>query len=93
MIVDAEGKVEQRVVQVSRTIGDRWLVESGLQAGDKVILEGLQKVAPGAAVQASEAVAEQKSEPVESEPVESIGGKDTAADAAEAVPVSAADES
>ncbi|MGY0505898.1 efflux RND transporter periplasmic adaptor subunit [Luteimonas sp. e5] len=58
MVVDAEGKVEVRPVVVSRTIGDKWLVESGLQAGDKVIVEGLQKVGPGAPVQATEAGAD-----------------------------------
>ena len=49
-----DGKVEQRVVVVSRTVGDRWLVEEGLRAGDRVIVEGLQKVQPGAPVNAVE---------------------------------------
>jgi membrane fusion protein (multidrug efflux system) len=55
LVVAADGKVEARTVEVSRTIGDRWLVESGLAAGDRVIVEGLQKVQPGMAVQAVEA--------------------------------------
>lgn len=55
MVVGEDGKVEPRVVQVSRTVGDRWLVDSGLAAGDRVIIEGLQKVRPGVPVQASEA--------------------------------------
>lgn len=54
MVVGADGKVEARAVQTSRTVGDRWLVDSGLAAGDRVIVEGLQKVRPGAPVQASE---------------------------------------
>lgn len=54
LLVNAEGKVEARPVKVSRTVGDRWLVEEGLGAGDKVIVEGLQKVAPGAPVSATE---------------------------------------
>lgn len=54
LVVGPDGKVEQRVVAVSRTIGDRWLVESGLKAGDRVIVEGLQKVQPGIAVNAIE---------------------------------------
>lgn len=57
MVVDAHGKVEQRKVVVSRAIGNRWLVESGLKAGDRLIVEGLQKIAPGAQVDASEAPA------------------------------------
>jgi membrane fusion protein (multidrug efflux system) len=47
MVVDANNQVERRIVQVSRTIRDQWLVEGGLAAGDRVIVEGLQKVRPG----------------------------------------------
>jgi len=54
MIVDAQGKVEARPVVVSSAVGDLWLVDSGLAAGDKVIVEGLQKVKPGVAVQITE---------------------------------------
>lgn len=54
LVVGADGKAEQREVKVSRAIGDTWLVEDGLKAGDKLIVEGLQKVKPGAPVQASE---------------------------------------
>jgi membrane fusion protein, multidrug efflux system len=55
MVVDPDGKVELRPVVVSRAIGDQWLVERGLAAGDRVIVEGLQKIRPGAPVQATEA--------------------------------------
>jgi membrane fusion protein (multidrug efflux system) len=55
MVVTAEGKVEQRILQASRTIGDQWLVDEGLQAGDRVIVEGLQKVKPGGMAKAVEA--------------------------------------
>ncbi len=48
MVLNKDGKVEQRVLQVGGTIGDKWLVKSGLAAGDRVIVEGLQKVKPGA---------------------------------------------
>jgi len=50
MLVDGEGKVEARAVKLSQTLGDQWLVEDGLAAGDRVIVEGLQKIAPGAPV-------------------------------------------
>lgn len=56
MVVNAQGKVEARAVQVSRSLGDKWLVDGGLVAGDKVIVEGLQKIAPGAPVTPTEAV-------------------------------------
>ncbi|PJK09337.1 efflux transporter periplasmic adaptor subunit [Lysobacteraceae bacterium NML08-0793] len=55
LVVNAENKVEPREVVVSRAIGDKWLVESGLAAGDKLIVEGLQKVKPGSAVTPTEA--------------------------------------
>lgn len=48
MLLGADGKVEQRTVKVSRTVGDQWLVDEGLAAGDRVIVEGLQKIRPGA---------------------------------------------
>jgi membrane fusion protein (multidrug efflux system) len=55
MVVGQDGKVEVRPVRVSQAIGDKWLVEEGLAAGDRVIIEGLQKVQPGALVQPTEA--------------------------------------
>jgi membrane fusion protein, multidrug efflux system len=55
MVVGADGKVAPRPVKVATTIGDRWLVEDGLAAGDRVVIEGLQKIRPGAAVAATEA--------------------------------------
>ena len=50
LIVDAEGKVQQRMLTLDRTIGDKWLVSAGLAPGDRVIVEGVQKVRPGASV-------------------------------------------
>lgn len=55
MVVNQEGKVEPRHLTTSRAIGDKWLVTSGLKVGDKVIVEGLQKVRPGASAKAVEA--------------------------------------
>lgn len=50
LVVGAGNKVELRSVRTSRALGDRWLVTSGLAAGDRVIVEGLQKTGPGAVV-------------------------------------------
>jgi len=50
LIVGAEGKVEQRQLVLERTVGDKWLVSSGLVPGDKVIAEGMQKARPGVVV-------------------------------------------
>lgn len=58
LVVGRDGEVEARDVRVSRTIGDQWLVENGLAAGDRVIVAGLQKVRPGMAVKAVEATPE-----------------------------------
>jgi membrane fusion protein (multidrug efflux system) len=52
MVVNKEGKVETRILIAERTIGSDWLIEQGLSAGDQVIVEGLQKVQPGAPVKA-----------------------------------------
>jgi membrane fusion protein (multidrug efflux system) len=54
MVVGADGKVEPRTLVVDRAIGDRWLVESGLKAGDKLIVEGTNKIGPGMPVHATE---------------------------------------
>jgi membrane fusion protein (multidrug efflux system) len=51
LIVDAESKVQQRMLTVDRAIGDKWLVTSGLKPGDRVIVEGIQRARPGIAVQ------------------------------------------
>jgi membrane fusion protein (multidrug efflux system) len=50
LIADAEGKVSQRILTIDRAIADQWLVASGLAAGERVIVEGAQKVRPGAVV-------------------------------------------
>ena len=51
-VVAADGKLEQRTLVTDRAIGDQWLVTSGLQAGDKLVVEGQAKAKPGAAVDA-----------------------------------------
>jgi membrane fusion protein (multidrug efflux system) len=48
LLAGPDGKVEQRMITVDRAIGDKWLVTSGLAPGDRVIVEGIQKVRPGA---------------------------------------------
>jgi len=55
LIVNAAGKVERRTVDVTRSIGNQWLIDKGLTAGDRLIIAGTQNVQPGMAVQAVEA--------------------------------------
>jgi len=47
MVVDAEKTVSVRPVQLGESVGNQWLVKSGLQAGDTIVVNGLQKVRPG----------------------------------------------
>jgi membrane fusion protein, multidrug efflux system len=47
LVVSAANKVERRQLVTEREIGDAWLVTSGINPGDRVIVEGLQKVRPG----------------------------------------------
>lgn len=56
MVLGEGNAVEVRPVKVSQTVGSNWLVESGLNAGDRVIVEGLQKIRPGVVVNPGEAV-------------------------------------
>lgn len=47
LVVNAQNKVEQRPVDVSRAVGSQWMVDAGLAAGDRVIVEGFQKIKVG----------------------------------------------
>ena len=55
MVVDAESKVEACPVKVAQSLGSDWVVTGGLAAGERIIVEGLQKARPGSPVQAQEA--------------------------------------
>ena len=52
LIVNASGKVEQRMLNLDRAVRDQWLVSTGLVPGERIIVEGMQKVRPGAEVKA-----------------------------------------
>lgn len=67
LIVDAEQKVERRTVVAERAVGNAWLIREGLAAGDQVIVDGLQKVRPGALVVAVPAAPDR---PVDAKPVD-----------------------
>jgi membrane fusion protein (multidrug efflux system) len=55
LVVGKDGKVEQRVLSTDQVIGDDWLISAGLVDGDRVIVDGLQKVKPGTEVTFAEA--------------------------------------
>ncbi|MEC5318725.1 efflux RND transporter periplasmic adaptor subunit [Brenneria populi subsp. brevivirga] len=50
LLVGDDGKVEQRVINVGDTVGDRWVVTRGLNAGEKIIVEGGQRARAGQTV-------------------------------------------
>jgi membrane fusion protein, multidrug efflux system len=52
LVVDETGTAQQRQLTLNRAIGDQWLVSAGLKAGERLIVEGLLKVRPGAQVKA-----------------------------------------
>ena len=54
-VVGKDGKVNQRPIGVSEIIGDKWMVTSGLKAGEKVVYEGIMKIQPGMKVKPVEA--------------------------------------
>ena len=54
LLVNDKNQVETRNVVATQAVGDQWLITSGLKAGDKVIVSGLQKVRPGVTVKAEE---------------------------------------
>jgi membrane fusion protein (multidrug efflux system) len=58
LIVDKDEKVAERVVTADRAIDDEWLITAGLAAGDRVIVDGLQKARPGSPVKAVPAAEE-----------------------------------
>ncbi|WP_249138233.1 efflux RND transporter periplasmic adaptor subunit [Phenylobacterium montanum] len=55
MVVDAQGRAQQRSVQTDGAVGNQWLILGGLKAGDRLIVEGLQKVKPGEPVHVAQA--------------------------------------
>ena len=53
LVLNKESKVELRVLELGDAIGDKWVVKSGLSAGDQLIVDGVQKIKPGALAQAA----------------------------------------
>src|SRR5690606_19277421 len=50
MVVNDDNKVEARMIETEQTIGSDWLIRSGLEAGDVLVVDGLQRIQPGAEV-------------------------------------------
>jgi len=63
MVVGPGDEIEERIVTPAERIGPLWVIESGLKAGEKVVVEGLQKVRSKMKVHAQEVPAEEKESP------------------------------
>jgi len=70
-LVGDDNKVKQQTVTTAQTVGDKWLVTSGIKAGDRVVMEGVQKIHAGMEVKPvafgneSEAKAGTKTQPAQ----------------------------
>jgi membrane fusion protein (multidrug efflux system) len=64
-VVGPDETADQRVISVGRAIGDRWVVVDGLASGDRVIVEGTQRLRPGTPVRATEIETPTTPEPME----------------------------
>jgi membrane fusion protein (multidrug efflux system) len=57
-VVDSENKINIRTVKVGERVGTMWVIDEGLHPGERVVVEGLQKVRPGMVVHPTPFVAE-----------------------------------
>lgn len=55
MVIDDEGRAQERIVVASRVVGDQWVIDSGLKSGDRLIVDGFQHIRPGIEVTAVDA--------------------------------------
>ncbi|MBK5959272.1 efflux transporter periplasmic adaptor subunit [Rhodoplanes elegans] len=60
MFLDQDGKAEERVLSVIRSVGNNWLIGAGVRDGDRVIVEGTQHVRPGQTATGAEVVVDDK---------------------------------
>jgi len=60
LVIGDNNTVEKRQVETVRTVGNRWLIGDGLAAGDKLIVDGLQKIGPGMPVEGVDVEAQQQ---------------------------------
>jgi membrane fusion protein (multidrug efflux system) len=68
MVVKPDSTVEQRMVKAGERVGNLWIIDSGLKPGEKVIVEGIQKVRPGVQVSAKTAKLDEKTSSAPSAP-------------------------
>ncbi|WP_348520777.1 efflux RND transporter periplasmic adaptor subunit [Algicella marina] len=69
MVVNGDNVVEARTLEVARDYGANWIVTEGLESGDRIIVEGVQKTAPGATVAPEERAQSAASDAQQEQPV------------------------
>ena len=78
MVIKPDATVEQRMVKAGERVGNLWIIDSGLKPGEKVIVEGLQKVKPGVQVSAKTVKLDEKTSPTPSAPPAESKAKEAA---------------
>lgn len=101
-VVDAEGKAQYREITATTRDGNNWVVESGITPGEMVVVEGIQKVRPGAPVKPAVATpdakndakkaGDDKSDAAKKSDAKDAAKKDVTYDAKGAAPAPAADK-
>jgi len=76
MVVKPDATVEQRMVKAGERVCNLWIIDSGLKPGEKVIVEGIQKVKPGVQVSAKVEKVKEIASPAESAPASVSGPKE-----------------
>jgi membrane fusion protein, multidrug efflux system len=76
MVVKPDATVEQRMVKAGERVDNLWIVDSGIKPGEKVIVEGIQKVKPGVKVSATLEKVEKSASPAPNAPPADGGPKD-----------------
>ncbi|MGE5058934.1 MAG: efflux RND transporter periplasmic adaptor subunit [Betaproteobacteria bacterium] len=76
MVVKPDATVEQRMVKAGERVGNLWIIDSGLKPGEKVIVEGLQKVKPGVQVSAKLEKVKETASPAGSAPASASAPKE-----------------
>lgn len=81
MVVKPDATVEQRMVKADERVGNLWLIKSGVKPGEKVIVDGIQKVRPGIQVNVKTAKPEAETLPVANMPPDGSKAKARGAEA------------
>ena len=76
MVVKPDSTVEQRMVKAGERVGNIWIVDSGVKPGEKVIVEGIQKVRPGVKVSATPEKTKEAASPAPNAPPAASSPKD-----------------